>query len=334
MMPGKVAEAKPKQLYEEDFNLWLETQASLLREGRFNELDLENLTEELTGEVNAERRIAKATLSLLFIGDLLKHKDVPAEWWLPYIESFALHYPNASLPQELVALLDQLSLFKNKNKNAAAKLSDCFETLLEEQLKRNPSLIHHLIDSFDSIEVKAYASSALWTDIAPSALDDEKRLANLFVQPLDPSSLWVEPAYKRDRYKWLKWQLKLLRTRQLGKLDAMHLTGEVSEIAKRDKRALESRLIILLKHLLKYQFQPGERSSSWTGTVREQRERIGQILNDSPSLKQYLLVILKACYTKARQGAHDETGLPLDLFPETCPYALEQVLDETFLPDA
>jgi hypothetical protein len=36
-----------RPLYERDFCLWLEQQATLLREGRFDELDLANLIEEI-----------------------------------------------------------------------------------------------------------------------------------------------------------------------------------------------------------------------------------------------------------------------------------------------
>jgi hypothetical protein len=37
----------PKDLYEEDFYVWAEQQAAVLRAGRFDELDLANLIEEV-----------------------------------------------------------------------------------------------------------------------------------------------------------------------------------------------------------------------------------------------------------------------------------------------
>jgi hypothetical protein len=39
-------------------------------------------------------------------------------------------------------------------------------------------------------------------------------------------------------------------------------------------------------------------------------------------------------YTNARQLATDETGLPLNTFPETCEWRMEQILDQDFLPEA
>jgi hypothetical protein len=45
----------PKDLYEEDFYVWAERQAALLRARRLKELDLENLIEEVEALGRAER---------------------------------------------------------------------------------------------------------------------------------------------------------------------------------------------------------------------------------------------------------------------------------------
>lgn len=36
-----------KEIYEKDFNMWLETTAILLKEKKFNDLDLDNLIAEI-----------------------------------------------------------------------------------------------------------------------------------------------------------------------------------------------------------------------------------------------------------------------------------------------
>ena len=51
-----------KELYDQDDNLWLEETVKLLKENRFNELDLENLIEELE---SLARRDKLAMASLL-----------------------------------------------------------------------------------------------------------------------------------------------------------------------------------------------------------------------------------------------------------------------------
>jgi hypothetical protein len=53
-----VAEAvnNPASLYEQDFAAWLDAQVAALREGRFTELDLDNLIEEVESIRRAEMR--------------------------------------------------------------------------------------------------------------------------------------------------------------------------------------------------------------------------------------------------------------------------------------
>ena len=43
----RISKEKMKNLYEQDFCLWVEKQANLIRKGQFEQLDLENLLEEI-----------------------------------------------------------------------------------------------------------------------------------------------------------------------------------------------------------------------------------------------------------------------------------------------
>lgn len=139
--------------------------------------------------------------------------------------------------------------------------------------------------------------------------------------------------YERDFNLWLEQQVTLLRARQFEELDTANLIEEVEAIARRDKREVKSRLTLLLIHLLKYQYQPSRRTQSWLDTLDEQRRQLGYIFEDSPSLYvNYVPTIIASCYETARHQATKQTGLPLETFPEHCPYTLEQTLDETFLP--
>ena len=56
-MAKVIARPPAHTLYEEDFPLWAERQAALLRAGRFDELDLENLIEEVEDLSRREREI-------------------------------------------------------------------------------------------------------------------------------------------------------------------------------------------------------------------------------------------------------------------------------------
>ncbi len=59
----------------------------------------------------------------------------------------------------------------------------------------------------------------------------------------------------------------------------------IEDMGNRHADEIESRLTILLMHLLKWKYQPGNILSSWTGTIREQRLRIAMRLKKMPSLK-------------------------------------------------
>lgn len=63
-------------LYETDFYLWTQAQAELLREHRFEELDLGNLIDEVASVGGSEKREIRSRLSVL-IGHLLKWKYQP-----------------------------------------------------------------------------------------------------------------------------------------------------------------------------------------------------------------------------------------------------------------
>jgi hypothetical protein len=63
------------------------------------------------------------------------------------------------------------------------------------------------------------------------------------------------------------------------------------------------------------------------------RQQIARRLRRNPGLRPELPTLLRDAYADARKRAMDETDLPLPTFPETCPWTLEQVLDEDFLPE-
>jgi len=75
---------------------------------------------------------------------------------------------------------------------------------------------------------------------------------------------------------------------KFSEIDAQNIAEELESMAKSDKRQLVNQLIVLIAHLLKWQYQPDHRSSSWQGTIREQRRRIWQLIEDSPSLQHEL----------------------------------------------
>lgn len=138
--------------------------------------------------------------------------------------------------------------------------------------------------------------------------------------------------YHEDFFAWTQEQAGLLRERRFAELDLANLVEEVEGVGRSEKAAIESRLDVLLAHLLKWKYQPGARSSSWRGTITEQRTRIARLLRDSPSLREYPAEIFPESYLSSRLLAAKETGIDFTLFPEVPPFSLEQALDDMFWP--
>jgi len=139
--------------------------------------------------------------------------------------------------------------------------------------------------------------------------------------------------YERDFCLWLEQQAALLRDGRFDELDLANLIEEIEAMARKDKKAIKSNLVVLLTHLLKHQFQPEQRSSGWRGSIVEHRQRLRDDFEESPSLRPHAAAVFARAYADARERASAETGLPLRTFPRSSPYTLEQTLDSKFLPD-
>lgn len=139
--------------------------------------------------------------------------------------------------------------------------------------------------------------------------------------------------YERDIHAWTQRTVELLRQHRFQELDVEHLVEELETMGRRDRQELVSRLKILLGHLLKWQYQPAHRCSSWRGSILEQRLRIRDLLQDSPSLKAFLGEAALAAYGDGANLASKETGLPLKHLPGALPYALDPLLDDDWLPE-
>ena len=131
--------------------------------------------------------------------------------------------------------------------------------------------------------------------------------------------------YESDFYRWTQQQAALMRQGQFSDLDTAHLIEEIEAMGASNRNALGSYLELVLLHLLKWRYQPERRSTSWRATIRKGRNAIARLLEESPSLKPRLALMVVAEYRRARIEAADETTLPLATFPEQCPFTIEQI---------
>jgi hypothetical protein len=138
--------------------------------------------------------------------------------------------------------------------------------------------------------------------------------------------------YNRDFLAWTRTVAERLRRGRLREIDVEHVAEEIEDMGKRDVDELGSRMEVLVGHLLKWKHQPRKRSSSWRATIVTQRLEIKRLLRRSPSLRRHLQTEETENYQGAVKRSAAETGLATEDFPSVCPYSIEQILDEEFLP--
>ena len=136
--------------------------------------------------------------------------------------------------------------------------------------------------------------------------------------------------YDTDFVEWSDRTAQLLKERRWEEIDLENLIEEVNSLGKSDRRAMRSYLIKLLSHLLKWHYQPQRRSRSWINTIRNARNSMTDLIEDSPSLRRYREEVFDQVYQKAREEASFETLLSLDVFPLSCPFSEEEVYEKEY----
>lgn len=131
--------------------------------------------------------------------------------------------------------------------------------------------------------------------------------------------------YERDETAWLEIMSNLAAEGRYAEMDHPNLSEYLADMAKRDRREVSSRLIILLTHLLKWEHQPDHRSGSWQGTILEQRRELRQLLS-SGTLYNHATSVFADAYADARKQVAAETTLPRGTFPAECGWDLESLL--------
>ncbi|UFP95004.1 DUF29 domain-containing protein [Gloeobacter morelensis] len=141
-------------------------------------------------------------------------------------------------------------------------------------------------------------------------------------------------SYEGDFHAWTVEQAAALKARQWDRLDIENLAEEIASLGRAERRELESRLAVLIAHLLKWQFQNERRSNSWQATIDEQRDQIAGLLTEQPSLQPYLDAAFAKAWRSGVRLAVRDTNLPYGHFPADCPYAPAEALSLEFFSDA
>lgn len=131
--------------------------------------------------------------------------------------------------------------------------------------------------------------------------------------------------YQADETAWLEAMAHLIEAGDYADLDYANLRVYLTDMARRDRREVESRLIALLVHILKWDGQPDHRSRSWQVTILEQRQELEGLV-ERGVLRNHAEAVFAEVYRKAVARVAVETGLAADVFPTECRYTLDEVL--------
>ena len=131
--------------------------------------------------------------------------------------------------------------------------------------------------------------------------------------------------YEHDETAWLETMAELIRLGRLDEIDYSNLAEYLADMARRDRREVESGLTVLIVHVLKWTVQADRRSGSWKATIIEQRQELEGLVSRGV-LRNHAEAVLPDAYDKAVERTVAETGLSAETFPAVCPYTLDQVL--------
>lgn len=137
--------------------------------------------------------------------------------------------------------------------------------------------------------------------------------------------------YEQDLVAWCDDTIAKLKIGHFSQIDIDSLIEEIAGLAGRDRRELKSRLEVLLNHLLKRLYVEAPKDyRGWELTVRDQRRRLRDLLEQSPSLRSDWIEVFPKVWTDALSDAQED--YPQTEFPDewTFSYEIDALLNEKF----
>ena len=146
--------------------------------------------------------------------------------------------------------------------------------------------------------------------------------------------------YDDDFYLWTRNQAEALRRlaaeRWNGPLDLEHLAEEVEDLGTSQLSTVRSQIERVIEHLLKLEFSPAaDPRRGWLVSVLNARGHAADRM--TAAMRNEIEPAMPRLYARARRRAvisfteHGELDLAAVL-PKTCPYTLDQLLDEDWFP--
>lgn len=144
----------------------------------------------------------------------------------------------------------------------------------------------------------------------------------------------------KDFYAWATTQAAALRARGTEEpLDWDGLAEEIDWLASHERHELEDRLTTIYEYLLRLSGRAhtgviGSEEREWRTVILKNRDAICDILEDSPSLKEWLPSFAQKAYRYGRRYAGIWLSPPDEdwtaRLPKESPWPLDRVLDPDF----
>ena len=134
--------------------------------------------------------------------------------------------------------------------------------------------------------------------------------------------------HNRDFNLWLERMAIAIKNRDTKNMDWEGLLEEIEDMTASQKRALRSYTKRLIEHILKLQYWHSEKEYNqkhWRKEVVNFRDSVNEILQDSPSLNNYLKENYQSWFNKSVKGMRQEINISEDNF-----IPLENIMDENF----
>jgi hypothetical protein len=105
----------------------------------------------------------------------------------------------------------------------------------------------------------------------------------------------------------------------------------IQALSRSEKRALKSQLIRLMLHIIKWQSQPERRSLSWIASIKDAREEIADIQEETPSLNNNVIAEL---WDKAFVIANRDAQAEMSKKSTVTAFSWQEVFEDDYdLPD-
>lgn len=137
----------------------------------------------------------------------------------------------------------------------------------------------------------------------------------------------LKELYDNDFQDWLKTNISLLKDSKFDEIDLFNIIVELEGLKAEHKREAREALIITLMELLTWDIQSSYRCEAKKIDFKVESSSLKTIIEDSPSIKNYLEEEIDDIFDQAKNRYMIQTGFSISILPEKVKYTLDEILN-------